>query len=299
MELLKNFSTDSFCRTIWVSAKAREAWEKTIRDFSQASQELEVLSVVHGQRPVAWQTVREDNLAELSMKWASQGLVSLPIRRVGNFTGFAHRHVPVKPGEVALMCVILARNLGDARAFMEANQKNDNVTQGVLLGFPRCCSQFFEDVWKDGYYDPIWQMLGPNVRPGERKIRVDIVHPFSNPILRYNGIRIGFHIPHSFTCADTIKINQERFDLGKTLWPGLMERGLELLSMPMSWDVLHGIAVVRHPLFYIVTSSVPARERHVIELAGNHMPEEAVRGTTYPYTLTADFLKNIQTDDTR
>jgi hypothetical protein len=58
-----------------------------------------------------------------------------------------------------------------------------------------------------------------------------------------------------------------------------------LLSMPMSWDVYHGVAVVRTPIFDLIVPSVPAAERHVVELVSDppFMPRERVKGIGFPF----------------
>jgi hypothetical protein len=248
--------------------------------------DLEVSSVARGHRPCAWQTIAEDQFPRFAAAWAEMGLVSLPILRVRNFAGFAHRHETPRAGERANVCVIVARTLKDALRFKAANASGDNDAQGELLGFPKCCRTFFSDVWAGGFYDPIWQaaMNTEHEVIGERHVRVH-GHPFTNPILRYAGIRVGFHLPCAFDCQDTIAVAAERMDLAKATDPNLADILLGLLSMPMSWDVYHGVAVVRTPIFYLIVPSVPAEERHVVEVVSEpeFIPKESARGTGFPF----------------
>lgn len=285
MELLKNFDMSPFCRTIWVSKKAREAWEKPIMELSQLIQELEVISVARDQRKCTWQTIREDTLTVRSREWADMGLITLPVRRVGNWRGFAHKHVEVKEGETANICVILSKSLEDAKRYHTAHERGDNDVQGESLGFPPCCREFFCKVWPKNYIDPIWQAAVNSeiVKRGDRKLRVK-AHPYSIAILRYMGLRISFHIPCSFNCQPTIEIAEQRMKLAEELRPGKVNILKSLLSMPMSWDCLKGIGVVRTPIFYIITSSVACIDKHVVEVEGDFIPDEAKRGLAYPFT---------------
>jgi hypothetical protein len=335
--------------------------------------ELEVSSVARGHRPCAWQTIAEDQFPRFAAAWAEMGLISLPILRVRNFTGFAHRHEKPQPGERANVCVIVARTLKDALRFKAANASGDNDTQGELLGFPKCCRTFFSDAWAGGYYDPIWQIAENTVKKEEEKnekihkafresggccewmnknghddcwhtdgtchvdghadshhdVYVDSphcdtppqsecfegdktiwqmregiissriehfegkkiklwgsdVHPFANPLLRYAGIRVGFHLPCAFDCQETIAVAAERMDLAKETDPNLADILHGLLSMPMSWDVYHGIAVVRTPIFYLIVPSVPVAERHVVEVVSepSFIPKESAKGMGFPF----------------
>lgn len=283
MRLLTGVDIAPFCRLVWLSEPARVAWEPTIPRIASLVSELEILSVAHGQRRCAWQTFGEDSLPANAGKWARMGLVSLPVRYTANFEGFAHRHAEPQPGQSKSVCVIISRSLEDAVAFADAHHRGDHDTQGDLLGFPACCRNFFSDVWGQGFYDPVWQsaLNSPHEVLGERRIRV-VGHPFVHPILRYIGLRVGFHIPHSFDCAETIRLAEQRLALATTVDPDTTTLLRALLAMPLSWDCYHGTAIVRTPIFNLVTSSVPAAECHIIELAGTFTPREAVAGTEWP-----------------
>lgn len=285
MELLKNFDMSPFCRTIWVSKKAKETWEKPFMELSQLIQELEIISVARDQRKCTWQTIREDTLTVRSREWADMGLITLPVRRVGNWRGFAHKHVEVKPGETANICVILSKSMEDAKRHHTAHETGDNNVQGELLGFPPCCRDFFCDVWPKNYIDPIWQaaLNSEIVKRGDRKLRIK-AHAYSIAILRYIGLRVSFHIPCSFNCQPTIEIAEQRMKLAEEVRPGKVNILKSLLSMPMSWDCLKGIAMVRTPIFYIITSSAACIDRYVVEVEGDFIPDEAKPGLAYPFT---------------
>lgn len=285
MELLKNFDMSPFCRTVWISNKARAKWENTIRELNQLIQELEVISVARDHRKCTWQTIREDNLTAYSRKWADMGLLALPVRRVGNWQGFAHKHVEVKPGEPANICVIISKSIEEAKRFHTAHETGDNDVQGEALGFPSCCREFFTDVWAKNYIDPIWQaaLNSKIVERGDNKLRIK-AHPYSIAALRYIGLRISFHIPCSFNCQPTIKIAEQRMKLAEEIRPGKASILKSLLSMPISWDCLKGIAVVRTPIFYIITSSVACIDKHVVEVEGEFIPDESKSGLAYPFT---------------
>ena len=286
MKLIPGLDLPPSCRMVWVSEEARKVWAPVIPKVSAMVSELEVLSVAKGHRPCAWQTIAEDQFPRLAAAWAEMGLINLPILRVRNFTGFAHRHEKPQPGERANVCVIVAKSLKDALRFKAANASGDNDAQGELLGFPKCCRGFFCTSWAGGYFDPVWQaaLNSKHTIVGEKHIKVE-GHPFANPMLRYAGLRVGFHIPHALDCQETIDLATERMRLAKETDPHLTKLLGALLSMPMSWDVLHGIAVIKTPLFYLIVPSVPAAERHVVEVVSKpeFIPKESARGTGFPF----------------
>lgn len=289
MKLIPGLDLDFIMRMIWVSKEAKDAWAGIIPQISTLVCNLEVESVVRGHRPVTWQTIDETHYIEHQAKaWEEMGLVSIPIKKVGQFAGFAHKHAPVVVGQPCNVCVIVAKSYDQCKEFREAFEIDDNFAQGALLGYPRCCSQFFCDMWPKGYFDPIWQAAENT--PKENIVRRDgnnlriCGNPLSNAVLRYLGLRACFHIPCSFNCQPSIKIAKQRLALGREINLDLIKLLEDLMRMPHSWDSYHGIAVVRSPIFYAITASVPAVEHYVVEVEGDFIPKESKRGITFPFT---------------
>lgn len=286
MELLPNFNLDGFCRQIWLNKRAKEKWSSVLPEAASLLQSLEVESVVRGQRPCSWQTIGEEDHPRFQREWTSKGLVSAIIRRVGQFQGFTNQHYPVREGEPALVCCILSKSVDDLEAFRKAVVEEDDYAQGILLGYPECCCRFFRDVWLKGYHDPIWQAaLNSSVTCEDSHYIRMRTHEFSNPVLRFLGIRLAFHIPCSFDCQKTIEIAKERLEMARETNPELAEKIVQLLGMPASWDCYHGIAMVRTPMVYAVVPSCGSVERFVIDFEGDYIPPEAERGLVYPNIL--------------
>jgi len=270
---LLDISPPGVSRIIWNSAAAKATWAEAIRRISSAVHAAEIRSVELGQRPCATLTIRHDELTGMSLRHPE--LVFLPIRNVKKFDGFSHAHHDIGSGETDYFIhLVVAREFSDAAKFRAAYFAGDNDAQGALLGFPECCRRFFSEVWPAGYIDPIWQaaMATPGAAVDDGQAIVD-AHPYSNPLLRYIGLRVGFHIPCSFQCAETIAQSETRLDLIDEGDRKLLEA---LLSMPMTWDAYHGIAHVKTPLFWLVNTSVPCAERHTVEVKGKYIPREGV-----------------------
>ena len=265
MKLIPGFTMTPFSQIIWLSLEAKQRWEKPIQACTQMVQELELLSVEHDHRPCAWQTMNRASLPEFARNCAERGMVVLPVKFVGSFGGFIH-YTP--SGDESVYCII-SKSLKNALRFRDCFEKGDHVGQGEMLGFPSCCCSFFEQNWKAGYFDPIWQI-------GDR----DNPHPLSNPLLRYVGLRVGFHIPHSFNCQYTVAAAIERLSLAKD--KGVVKILESLLSMPMSWDAYKGQAIIKTPIFYFINYTVPTLERYRIGLPGTFIPREAVHGNCFP-----------------
>lgn len=291
MELIKNLAVPPFQRVIWANQKARQVWEPQIRRISERVQELEILSVAHDQRPCAWQTFQVRNFPAMTKKIIDLGLSIYPIQLCGSWgQGFIHYTPALRdddPNPQASCIVTKSPDL--ANEFWKAYNRGDHITQGKLLGFPECCTKFFNEQWARGYFDPIWQMVEPiadtptemtfwNERPDDRWHSL----LFSNPILRYIGIRVGFHIPCRFDCSETQEIARKRIEL---LSEGDQIVLISLLRMPMTWSVYRGIAIVKTPIFTLLTQSVPSLNAHTITIRGDFYPVETQPGSCFPYIL--------------
>jgi len=284
MELIKNLKVKPHQRLVWTSEAARKNWEAKINFISKLNSELEVASIVAGHRACAWQTVAKEEFQFFSSKILSMGLTLYPVREVARFEGFAHYHEAPKPGEPTTVCISVAKKYSDNLDMRDAYEAGDHEKQGALLGYPPCCAKFFADVWARGYFDPVWQiaMNSPKISESGNLIFADSA-PFSNPLLRYVGVRVNFHIPCSFVCERSIESANRRLSL---VSDRSIKQDLEaLLSMPLSWSVLHGIAEVKSPLFYILTSSVPSAEIFRVNTRGEFLPAETPRGINYPFSL--------------
>ena len=70
------------------------------------------------------------------------------------------------------------------------------------------------------------------------------------------GVRITSHLPCSIQCDDTIKIGEKWIEAIRELDEEAGEWAVEILSMPIKWSILKGIAQVETPLFFGITNSV-------------------------------------------
>lgn len=260
MKLIKGLEVKPFCRIIWVSAEAKENWSKYIPIISQLVQELELKSIDLNHRMCATITISPNMELNFAKKYPN--LIFSPVRLTKKFTGFANRHVDPGPEDKDFYIhYVVSRSIDGINKFRDAYNAGDIDIQGEMLGFPECCRKFFDENWRKGYVDPIAQMINTGK-----------VHPFSNPLLRYIGIRMGFHIPCSFYCTETIKIAEQRIALIED--KNLIKIFTALLSMPMQWDCYHGIAIIKTPIFWIITASNPAADRTIIDSPGSFMPRE-------------------------
>jgi len=146
----------------------------------------------------------------------------------------------------------------------------DDAHIGRLLGFPECCIQFFDRVWN------------------ERRLRdttLAMVHrsatPLGSNILgRWLGVRLVPHLPCAFGCVASEYAAQQY----ATLLPdSCAEWTRELLSWPVQYSALHGIAEVIWPVVKVVTNTDYTAKRRDVRLMGTQYPVDAPSGLTFPF----------------
>lgn len=265
----------SLTRITWNSPDHRETIAPKLERISQAYTSLEYLSVAAGLRQVSVVDVQPEALPARANQLAQLGLYLLPLQQRSGSTGFSHLALPAERGRPWAYYCVIARKMEDARLFAEANHSKSHVTMGELLGYPACCRAFFQKVWSEGYYDPIWQAAENSLLEGEEVLehRKEFIRLNSfvetNPLLRYVQVRLIPHLPHSLSCTASRQLARDWIDLGRS--EGMKEAlglALEMLAWPMEWSVLAGIAEVQTPYFKVITNSIPTPGKRTVQLIG-------------------------------
>jgi hypothetical protein len=85
-------------------------------------------------------------------------------------------------------------------------------------------------------------------------------------------------------CADSLALANQFIDLGKSLhFSGEIDWLNEMLSWPVEWSALHGIAEIRTPIVKISTSTDATAEKFTIRWIGKGYPPDGARGLAFPF----------------
>ena len=258
MQLLEGIELPPFARTQWKNAESREEWGPVVKLATQAYNRAELETVRQGWRRCTTMHFNPNSMTEDIKRL--KGLAYLPITRVGCYQGFAHRHPAVEDGKPWNYYGVVGKTVEDAWAFVEATRVGDHGAMGDLLGYPKCCQDFFSTVWMAGFIDPVYQAAE---RTEGAKIEGNtVVIPSSATFdgLRYIGVRMVPHLPCSFSCQGSGEIAEK--------WQLLegMDTVAKLLALPITWSCLNGIALVSTPHFQVSTNSNPCYPIHIVEM---------------------------------
>src|SRR5262249_39160303 len=145
----------------------------------------------------------------------------------------------------------------------------------------------FRRVWvDDAMVDTTWPMaVATAAASGARSVDV-VGPPQSNILWRWMGARAVPHLPCRFDCEATIAFADELIAVGRECGFGEeMDWLLEILSGPVQWSALHGIAEIRTPIVKVPTRTDPTASRHVVQRHGDSYPAEGARGLEFPYRI--------------
>jgi Putative heavy-metal chelation len=248
-----DFVLPRFCRVAWVSDKAREAWQPVLRDIARARPRIFAHAVRAGLYPGASIRLPADELSA--------------VREFVNGLGIA---VTVL-GEDAEHCDCV---IGESRP-----------TEDSLTAIPPCCRKFREAVRSEGFTD----MALPTALNTSGATIVDrtisLPEGVLNQMLAVIGLSPLWHEPCSMCCPSSRQLASEWLATGRA---NGYEREIaaveEILSWPVEWSALHGIAEIKIPILKVSTNTDATGERYSVRIASRSYPPQGPTGLNFPYT---------------
>ena len=173
--------------------------------FHSIIKSLEVLHVIEGIKPCARILVNEDDL-EKSMNFLHENKLKTSVsdfkvlKQNAQSEFYSDKSVKI-PKEDKRKChffVYLSHDQETAEKSKMLEEKNMHKELGLLLGYPRCCCEFFGKKFHEGNTDLVLDAL-ENSEGYE--------FPFyTNIAARHFDVSLLSHFPHSFSCEPSIEI---------------------------------------------------------------------------------------------
>ena len=283
-----DFRLPDFTRTSWTSDAAHATWEPRLHRIGRAWAEVEWRSVVAGARRCHLARVAPEELPARTSTYGRHGLSVMALGLEGaTGSGYSSTPTPHEPGTPFVVTAAVGR-LDDAVELSDAWRESDDETIGELLGYPPCCRDFFRRVWVEcSLVDTTWAMAANTVAPanGTRMLEVSGPAP-ANILWRWASVRAVPHLPCAFDCSATAELGTELLRVGIEAGYG-DEMGWieEILSWPVEWTALHGIAEVKTPVLKIVTRTDATASKYVVRRAGTGWPRVGSTGLSFPFQV--------------
>lgn len=253
-----DFTLNDFTRVIYSSKEMEDTWKPRITLISNRVRQLEIETVVRGLRKACLVNLSEDELKDNADELSRKGKCVVPLTLIPTGKNYSSNAVKYEKGmPFSYRCLVTSPE--DMPSFFKAFIEGDNQVMGELLGYPKCCIEFFEKAWP-GKVDTTIEM--------EKAEEYSI---WCNVLLRYLGCRMVFHLPCSFKCKETESIGLRYFKLlheyfeQEALWLQ------EMLSWPTRWTGLHGIAEIKTPVFKVMTRTDAWSDMVAFNLGGKQI----------------------------
>ena len=234
-----SWEPEPFSRIIW-RWKVPYKYRTIVSRANRLAHWVEYEAVKRGLRKCDVVHIHPRDLPQRVREIMKDGLVWLPIRTMKSVSGFAHKFYQPSSLDETLYYGVVAHSMDEAKAFLEAHQSRpcDHDTIGELLGYPKCCREFFCKTFPRGELDPVHLVDSSKGQD-----------PMLCVSLRYFGLRIIPFFPCSFNCSKAKQFAEQWYKLMLEKDPFTAKGILELLTMPHKWSMVNAIIEVVTPLF--------------------------------------------------
>jgi len=277
-----------FNRRAWVSSRAQATWEPRLERIQRGWADIEWLSVVHKVRECALLWVQTDSLNALVPRLQEHGLSAHQLEIPGAFYGGVGTPHPTLPG---MLCIVVG-NLNSVEALRSAWIAADDETVGSLLGYPSCCRSFYQTVWcTNGSIDTVSSMVNPSWDDAAATPSVvalpEGTAPLANILWRWQGVRAVPHLPCRFDCPASIELAERMLATGvQSDFSEEVAWIREILSWPVDWSALHGIAEIKTPINKSITRTDMTFKKRVVQWVGTGgYPAEGATALRFPYVM--------------
>ena len=260
-------------RVLFFTKEAERIWRPRFGRIQKAYHKTELSTVIAGMRRVFVYHVYSNSFEQSYEFLRKNHLVFYPTNRSGIYEGFSHKHRKVEPGKPYMLygAAVKEDDREAGELFTDGTIRNlsDHGGIGELLGYPKCCQEFFTKNWAKVSIDPIYEAALNTIDVKlEKGVATVKCHPYCNNMLRYFGIRITPHLTCSMQCKETIEWGKEWFDIMSQVDKEAADWAYKLLSIPLTWDTYKGVAIIDTDIFRAVTNSDTTLTKKIVRNLG-------------------------------
>jgi len=271
-----NFEINGFTRIVWKNQKSKDEWNNKLIKVTDLYNKLEFETLKRDVRRACTIHVNMNNLGNIINKLNKEDMIFTPITKSASYQGFSHKHIVPKPDQPSHWYGCVTKNIEDAEAFKIASNSNNNddthIPIGELLGFPKCCSRRFTEIWKTGNYDGMFEIAKETTDSELKEYNNKIVctindidkYSITSPLLRYFGIRIISHFPCQLKCNKSLDVANKWLDIMYDIDNDTAGWLVDILGQIETWDSLNGVVEVHTPHFVGITHTYPLLNKNRI-----------------------------------
>jgi len=253
-------------RWAWASMTEREYWYPIFKKLSNLRDHIEWLTLIEGVRPAIYQSVDPKHLFEKMNVAMKNGFSVIPIAQIQKNEGYSSGSENFDISSGWNYRVIITKQEHANEIINIPNLADNNAKLGEILGYPKCCQDFFLRTWGSGQVDTTWDQYAET---GSADGPVE-----ANMLWRWMGVRWVSHLPCSFQCQATVDIGRQTREIMRK--HGLVEeiKAIDtILSWPTKWSGINGIAEIVGPCLKVSTRTdwAPPSDKRWFERKGGYL----------------------------
>ena len=213
--------------------------------FHSITKSLEVLYVIEGAKPCARILVFEDELKkalnfmnEHRLNCSVSDFKVLKQSLQSDFYSDKSIKIPKNDTRNGYFFVYVSKSRDLAEKAKTAEEKNRHFELGTILGYPKCCCDFFEKNFNESNTDLTLKTL---------KYSSGLEFPFySNIAARHFDVSLISHFPHSFECKPSIEVAKNNLKTIKIFSNQLTVMFSGILQCAVVYTLEEGIFLLRN-----------------------------------------------------
>ena len=218
--------------------------DKLLKIFSNNTRSLEILYLLNGIKKAVRLDANEDELIKIKdfcsknnffLETSDFKVIKIADQGKGNYANTVKR-VPINNANPGLYHLYISKDKNKSKFLKLMENKNDDRAAGELLGYPKCCVEFFIAN-----------------KEKQEKIQNDYILPalnnsegfefpfYTNHAMRYFDVTLLSHFPHDFNCKESINIAKENLKTIKNYSAELANKFENMLKSPVLYTESNGI----------------------------------------------------------
>lgn len=286
-----DFVLPRFSRHVWTSDAARDEWQPRMDKIRAALQDVTLESVSRGVLTSGLIHVREGELDPLASRCADRGLVAVVLERASSPKSTASvtaadalQELVCGPLPAGTATVVVGRSaaIESVGAWWDSGACAEVAT---LLGYPLCCGRFLAELVDERRLDATWSVALNSGQETNDFSHISIgATPETNVLWAPLGLTPVPHIPCTFGCVASRQVGQQITDQARaTGYRAEIGWLHQILSWPVSWSALHGIAETKSPILKMVARTDATAAKHTLDWLGTPAPDSARPGLSFPH----------------
>lgn len=279
------FRIPSFFRVAWSSDDAQQVWEPRVRQIASSFLSVQLAGIRHGIFQCTKAVLVSDRLEAVRAECDRYGFT---YEMAGQLSPSLYHDGTRRPkaGELGQSLICIGAR-GDSQALAAAIACNDKTAEYALLGVPSCCASQQVAVWDvHRFQDFTWPMALNTV--SARRDSPQVIEVRSaielNPFWKWLGVRATWFSPCSMGCAGARRCAVALGEVAAASgYAAEWEWMREILSWPVEWSALHGIAEIRTPIVKMCMATDATPSKYTVRIRGTRYPHEAPTGLLFPF----------------